>query len=191
MSTSVALLDSLQLLPALEWSTRDHLYTLASRFGRVTGLHLRVRPLGGRRTCAEQDRIYAQGRETGGEIVTYASGCRSWHVLGRAADVDPVNSAGQMQPESAYRTAGQIWTAMGGKWGGDFPGFPDIGHFEWHPGLTIEQVCPSPAYCAAISASIRTEAPIAGALFFGVAIAGAGYWAVKRYRSNWLPASLR
>jgi hypothetical protein len=188
---SVALLDPLQLLPALEWSTRDHLYSLASRFRSQTGFNLRIRPLGGRRTCAEQNQIYAQGRESSGEIVTYASGCRSWHVLGRAADMDPVSDAGQMGGESLYRTAGGIWEAMGGKWGGNFPGFADIGHFEWHPGLTIERVCPSSAYCDAITASIQTEAPLIPAMIFGVAIAGGGYFAVKRYRPEWLPRFLR
>jgi hypothetical protein len=182
----VTLYDPNNLLPALEWQTRDRVKTLAARLASATGLHLTVRRLGGRRTCAEQNAIYAQGRTEGGDIVTYASGCKSWHVLGRAVDVDPVDSAGRMQPESAYRTAGQIWEAIGGKWGGNFPGFPDIGHFEWHPGLTIEQACPSPSYCGAIEASIQTTMPFGRATLVGMiwtsAALGVGYGGYKLWQ---------
>lgn len=167
--------DPTNQLPGIEWQTRDRLYSLASRFQSATGLHLKVRPQGGRRTCAEQNAIYAQGRESPGEIVTYASGCTSWHVLGRAVDVDPVDAAGRGQPASVYATAGAIWKNLGGVWGGTFPGFSDIGHFEWHPGLTIAQACPSPQYCAAIEASIQTMAPFSRYLFFGAAAAALGY----------------
>lgn len=179
----MALLDPYNVLPAIEWQTRDRAKTLASRFQSLTGLHLRTRALGGHRTCAQQNAIYAGGRTDGGDIVTYASGCRSWHVLGRALDLDPVSSTGAGQPESAYRTAGAFWVALGGKWGGNFAGFPDIGHFEWHPGLTIEQACPSPIYCDAIEASIQTSAPFSHYMIVGMVwtslLAGAGYAALK------------
>ena len=183
---SVALLDPHNLLPAVEWQTRDRMKTLAARFGSATGFHLRVRPLGGRRTCAQQNAIYAQGRGEGGEIATYASGCKSWHVLGRALDVDPVDGSGRMQPASTYKTAGDLWQSMGGKWGGYFPGFPDIGHFEWHPGLTIEQACPDPSYCDAIEASIQTLMPfgrgaLVGMLWTG-AVLGVGYGGYKLWQ---------
>lgn len=164
----VALQDPKGYLPALEWQTRDQLIALASRFRSATGLDLKVRS--GRRTCAEQNAIYAQGREGGGDIVTYASGCTSWHVLGRAADLDPITPSGQGQPESVYRAAGNLWVSMGGVWGGNFPGFADIGHFEWHPGLTIEQACPSPSYCAAIEASIAIAPPALKYLVLGGAV---------------------
>jgi hypothetical protein len=191
ISTPVALLDPYKELPAIEWQTRDRMYELARRFGKATGLHLVVRREGGRRTCSEQNTIYAQGRTAGGDIVTYASGCLSWHVLGRAVDVDPIDSAGKMQPESAYRTAGDMWQAIGGKWGGYFPGFPDIGHFEWHPGRTIEQVCPSSVYCSEIEASIQTSMPFSRAALIGAAVTGSvaalgygGWRAWQRWRRN-------
>lgn len=173
----MALLDPYGVLPGLQWQTRDRLKSLASRFQSATGLHLRTRRLGGRRTCAEQDALYAQGRSGGGEIVTYAAGCTSWHVLGRAVDVDVIDGSGAMQPENAYRIAGQLWEGLSGKWGGNFPGFPDIGHFEYHPGLTIEQACPSPTYCAAIQAGIQTSAPFTYYALIGSAVAALGYGA--------------
>jgi hypothetical protein len=187
----VTLYDPHNLLPGLQWETRGRMQDLAARFGAATGLHLQIRRQGGRRTCTEQNTIYAQGRTAGGDIVTYASGCLSWHVLGRAVDVDPIDSAGKMQPQNAYRTAGDMWQAMGGKWGGYFPGFPDIGHFEWHPGLTIEQVCPSSVYCSEIEASIQTSMPFGRAALIGAAVTGsvaaigyAGWQAWQRRRQS-------
>jgi hypothetical protein len=43
-----------------------------------------------------------------------------------------------------YARLGAKWETMGGKWGGRFK---DPGHFEFHPGLTIEQVCPDSTDC--------------------------------------------
>jgi hypothetical protein len=179
ISTPVALLDPYKELPAIEWQTRDRMYELARRFAKATGLHLVVRREGGRRTCAEQNAIFERGRTEGGQIVTYASGCTSWHVLGRAVDVDPIDDSGRFQPESTYKTAGDLWQSLGGKWGGYFPGFPDIGHFEWHPGVKIEQVCPDPTYCDVIEAGIQTRMPFGRYALSGVlvssVIAGVGY----------------
>ena len=180
----VALYDPYGVLPGLQWQTRDRLKTLASRFEQTTGLLLRTRRLGGRRTCGEQNQLYAQGRGGGGDIVTYASGCTSWHVLGRALDVDVINRAGSMQPESAYRVAGQIWHTLGGVWGGTFPGFPDIGHFEYHPGLKIEDVCPSATYCDAVQAGVQTSAPFSRYAIIGAVAALMGYAGWSAWRSR-------
>ena len=91
------------------------------------------------RSCAEQAEQYAIGRTAPGTITTHAKGCQSWHVLGRAVDID-------LQPAS-YARMGEIAKNLGWKWGGDFKGFPDVGHVEFHPGLTIEQACPDPDAC--------------------------------------------
>lgn len=95
-----------------------------------------------RRTCAQQNELFAIGRTPGDTraIVTKAQGCISWHVLGRAVDVT--------MTQGSYAELGALAKSMGWKWGGDFPGFPDVGHVEYHPGLTIEQVCPSPSACS-------------------------------------------
>lgn len=97
----------------------------------------------GRRTCAEQNALYAKGRTTAGPVVTQARGCQSWHVAGRAVDVQFPRGT----PEQ-YAQLGAIAKNLGGKWGGDFPGFPDVGHIEFHPGLRIEDVCPNPDNCS-------------------------------------------
>lgn len=173
----MALQDPKGYLPGLEWQTRSKLVELAGRFRKATGLDLRVRS--GRRTCAEQNALYAQGRDGAGEIITHASGCTSWHVLGRAADLDPITIAGQGQAEGVYRTAGAIWVGMGGVYGGNFAGFPDIGHFEWHPGLTIERACPNATYCSAIEASIQTSMPAVRYLVIGSLVGAAALGALR------------
>ena len=90
-----------------------------------------------RRTCARQNQLFAQGRETEGKILTGARGCRSWHVHGRAVDL--ITKGPQSIPP--YRALGDFWKGLGGKWGGDFKGLDDYGHFEWHPGFGITDVC--------------------------------------------------
>jgi hypothetical protein len=100
----------------------------------------------GKRTCAYQDSLYAQGRTAPGPVVTDARGCGSWHVLGRAVDV--LIKAGPKD----YAGLAAYWKSLGGKWGGDFPGasarLGDVGHFEYHPGLRYaSEVCVDPAHC--------------------------------------------
>jgi hypothetical protein len=41
-----------------------------------------------------------------------------------------------------YDELGDIGKSLGMRWGGDFAWGRDAGHFEYHPGLTIEEVCP-------------------------------------------------
>jgi hypothetical protein len=98
-----------------------------------------------RRTCADQNAKYEEGRTAPGPIVTNARGCQSWHVVGRAFDVDIVRG-----PKD-WQTVGAIGKSLGLVWGGDFGGasavLKDYGHFEYHPGLTIADVCPNPDAC--------------------------------------------
>lgn len=117
-----------------------------------------------RRTCAEQVEIYARGRTEPGQVVSWVSGCKSWHVHGRAVDL----YLGTYDP-AAYTMLGEHWEQMGGRWGGRFK---DGVHFEWHPGLDINEVCPYPmGVCP-------TAAKVGIALGVGLAVAGvvAGSW---------------
>lgn len=82
------------------------------------------------RSCAEQNAIYAQGRTTPGPIVTNAKGCMSWHVHGRAVDINA--------PLEHLPYLGRFWESLGGTWGGRFG---DPGHFGWHPGMKAGQLC--------------------------------------------------
>lgn len=100
------------------------LRTFASRNGIETDLAM------GYRTCTEQNALYDKG-------ISPSPGCRSWHTWGRAVDLripgDPVE---------AYRLLGDEWKRWGGIWGGDF-GYGDYGHYEWHPGISINDACPA------------------------------------------------
>lgn len=100
-----------------------------------------IRYVSGIRTREQQNALYAQGRTAPGAIVTHAKGCRSWHVQGRAADFAILSKD---KSKAAYEIVGTIAKSLGGKWGGDFPGFPDLGHIEYHPGMAIEDVCKDP-----------------------------------------------
>lgn len=153
------ILDPASVLPNIEWRTRWKIEELAKKFHGLTGLRLKIRPSGGRRTCETQNKLFEQGRQDTSEIVTNARGCQSWHVMGRAVDLDPVDASGRGRPDEDYRRLGSLWTAMGGFWGCHIKGFYDPGHFEWHPGLTLKEACPNPDLCQTIK--IETNPPVA------------------------------
>ena len=110
------------------------------------GIELRV--VSTRRTCSDQDSIYAKGRTAPGSIVTHAQGCRSWHVWGRAVDFLVMeNGRAVSGADSRYDRMGEIAKGLGMIWGGEFSWGRDAGHVEYHPGFTIQQACPDPASC--------------------------------------------
>lgn len=121
---------------------------VAQRFiekARARGIELRV--VSTLRTCEEQNAIYAQGRTAPGPIISGASGCRSWHTWGRAFDVLIEGENGPVLDgaDHRYDELGDIAKSMGMRWGGDFSWGRDAVHFEYHPGLEIDDVCPDPS----------------------------------------------
>lgn len=182
----MAVLDPKGLLDGVLPVQRKRFAELARAFEKETGFDLKIRS--GRRTCAEQNDLYASGRTRGGDVVTYVRGCSSWHVLGLAVDADPVDPAtGSMVGGcSVYTQAGEIWESLDGVWGGRFPGFGacgDAGHFEWHPGVKRSELCPDPDACdeAVLAAAERFPAPgwsaakILGSTLFAGGLLVAGY----------------
>lgn len=151
--------DPYNLLATIDWHTRSMVKTLARNYHKLTGNGLQIRS--GRRSCEEQDAIYAQGRTTPGTISTSARGCKSWHVIGRAVDADPFDPrTGKVFPGNSdeYRRLGDIWKKLGGIWGGDFPNLYDPGHFEWHPDKVIEDICPENMAC--VQLKVQNKVPI-------------------------------
>jgi hypothetical protein len=110
-----------------------------------------IHPISTKRSCAEQRSIYAQGRTAPGSIVTAANGCMSWHVWGRAIDLLAVREGKVVSNgnDPVYDWLGAQAKAIGMRWGGDFSWGRDAPHFEYHPGVTISQVCPDPEACEA------------------------------------------
>jgi len=92
------------------------------------------------RSCADQGQggtVVVQGM-----TLKRVAGCRSWHVWGRAFDVV------LKQPSTdRYAQLGALGKTFGLEWGGDFQSNPDPIHFQYHPGLNIQVLCPDPSDC--------------------------------------------
>jgi len=101
----------------------------------------------GFRSAADQDKLYEQGRTTGGNIVTNAKGGESYHNFGLAIDFALETPSGDVIWDREYdRNENGVadWTevvqmakALGFDWGGDWKGFKDYPHLEMNFGLTI------------------------------------------------------
>lgn len=87
----------------------------------------------GRRTIAEQDALYAQGRTASGQVVTKAKGGESSHNFGLSFDFAFANRLGQPTwPEDApWAEVAAIGKRLGFEWGGDWVSFKDRPHLEW------------------------------------------------------------
>jgi hypothetical protein len=131
------------LLSTLTPDTREKVEDLLAQAKDQYGYNLKV--VSARRGCDEQAKLYAQGRTAPGKVVTNSQGCKSWHVLGRAVDIAFVSPNPSPQD---WDNLGAIGEALGFKWGKRFSGtLNDLPHFEYHPGLKIEDVCPDPSDC--------------------------------------------
>ena len=109
---------------------------------RDNGIAINI--ISGTRTHAEQDALYAQGRTTGGEIVTNARGGYSNHNFGIAFDIG-VFSGNRYLPESPlYKAVGALGMELGLEWGGNWTSIVDQPHFQlrpdWAAGLTERQM---------------------------------------------------
>lgn len=98
---------------------------------RDNGIAINI--ISGTRTHAEQDVLYAQGRTTGGEIVTNARGGYSNHNFGIAFDIG-VFSGNRYLPESPlYKAVGALGMELGLEWGGNWTSIVDQPHFQLRP----------------------------------------------------------
>lgn len=93
----------------------------------------------GLRTNEEQARLFAKGRTAPGPIVTHARPGTSWHNYGLAFDVAIIIHDHDAWPNDVplWHRIGALGKAQGLDWGGDFKSFVDRPHFEYHPGLTL------------------------------------------------------
>lgn len=181
----MAALDPANRLAGIDWRVRERFLGLTKAFTEATGLHLQVRSA--KRSCAEQDDLYNYGRthHTDKPPITYARGCQSWHVLGRAVDADVVDGSGKLRGDcKLYTLAGELWEKrFGGVWGGRFGGFGecgDAGHFEWHPDVKLSELCPTPGACTSIVVATASPGPslLLSALALGLGV-GVGYLTIR------------
>lgn len=85
------------------------------------------------RTAAEQDKLYAKGRTTEGEIVTNAKGSTysSMHQWGVAFDFYRDDGKGIYEDKDGFfKKVGKIGKELGLVWGGDWKSLPDKPHFQ-------------------------------------------------------------
>ena len=87
----------------------------------------------GRRTLAEQTRIYAQGRTLPGPIVSNAPAGSSAHNFGFAADLAPLRADGEVDwnaPDKLWKQMADLAVEMGLVAGYYFTHFHDAPHVE-------------------------------------------------------------
>jgi len=104
---------------------------------------IEVRIISGTRTYAEQDALYAQGRDGHpGKIVTKARGGESNHNFGSAFDIGVFDSGVYLEESPRYaNVAEQALVALPGlEWGGNWHSIQDKPHFQRSYGLTESEI---------------------------------------------------
>lgn len=104
----------------------------------------------GFRSEAEQDAIYAQGRDREGRIVTHAKGGESFHNYGLAIDFALKDRSGDIIWDMEYdgnKNGRADWLEvadmakrLGFSWGGDWEGFKDNPHLQMDFGYSIREL---------------------------------------------------
>jgi len=97
-----------------------------------------LRVTDGYRTIAEQDKKYAQGRTTSGNIVTHAPGGTSYHNYGLAIDVVIMEDS-KVKWEQVSDDIVNLATGLGFEWGGYWEN-PDYPHFQMTFGQSIKDL---------------------------------------------------
>jgi len=92
-----------------------------------------IRVIGGTRTYAEQDALYAKGRTLPGRIVTNARGGYSNHNFGIAFDIGVFEGSDYLDDSPLYKVVGSLGMELGLDWGGSWKSFRDDPHFELRP----------------------------------------------------------
>ena len=94
---------------------------------------IRIKIISGRRTYAEQDALYAQGRTKPGAKVTNARGGYSNHNFGIAFDVGVFEGSKYLRESVKYKAVGALGMDLGLQWGGNWKSIVDQPHFQLRP----------------------------------------------------------
>lgn len=92
------------------------------------------------RSIAQQDALYAQGRTKPGKIVTNAKGGQSMHNFKVAFDI-VILTKGKPDWDTRnkqWTQAGKIGQSLGLEWGGSWPSFPDLPHYQFTAGHQLK-----------------------------------------------------
>ncbi|WP_428738640.1 M15 family metallopeptidase [Sulfurimonas sp.] len=107
-----------------------------------TQKNIRLRVTQALRTIDEQNQLYAQGRTTSGNKVTWVKGGYSFHNYGLAIDVVKIEKNGTINwnDTTYFSDIAQIGKSLGFEWGGDWTSTPDKPHFQYTFGYTTAQL---------------------------------------------------
>lgn len=92
-----------------------------------------------------QAALYAQGRTKPGKIVTNARAGQSFHNYGVAFDIVPVRNGklvwgNQGDDGVLWAQIGAIGESVGLEWAANWSGFPELAHFQYTGGLSIQDL---------------------------------------------------
>jgi peptidoglycan L-alanyl-D-glutamate endopeptidase CwlK len=105
---------------------------------------VKIKVIGGTRTYAEQDALYAKGRNASGvvvrprEVVTNAKGGQSNHNFGIAFDIGVFEGSSYLGDSPKYKAVGVLGEQLGLEWGGNWTSFKDQPHFQLRPGWATD-----------------------------------------------------
>ncbi len=117
-------------------SLNPRVAAMARNFLELTRKHnLDVRIITAFRSWEEEDKLYAQGRWTPGQIVTNARGGDSYHNWGLAFDAAPYEHGKMSMDVAKFKQMGALGEQAGLKWGGTFRAIVDYPHFQYTFGL--------------------------------------------------------
>lgn len=149
---------SLEKINSLHPLIRQEVYNAFLHINqKLLGKGVRMRVTHGRRTFAEQDALYAQGRTKAGPVVTRASAGHSYHNYGLAFDFTILldkNGDGKFETVEWSTTSDNdhdgvadwkevvtYMKSLGYTWGGDWPGKKnDPPHFEKTFGFPVDKL---------------------------------------------------
>lgn len=109
---------------------------------RLAGHRLTVRIISGTRTYDEQNQLFRRGRfGNPGPVVTKARGGRSNHNFGIAWDIGLFSADdGYSRQDADYIDAAREGLSPELEWGGDWPTFPDVPHYQLALDLSLASV---------------------------------------------------
>lgn len=101
---------------------------------RAAAAGIEIQIIGGTRTYAEQDALFAKGRTILSERkVTNAKGGESNHNFGIAFDIGVFNGRTYLGESPAYDVVGPLGMEIGLEWGGEWTSFVDKPHYQLRP----------------------------------------------------------
>lgn len=100
---------------------------------KAASVGITIKVISGLRTYAEQNALYAQGRDKTGCIVTKARGGYSNHNFGIAFDIGVFEGAKYLDESPKYKVVGALGEELGLEWGGNWKTIQDEPHFQLRP----------------------------------------------------------